>query len=1097
MKKITFMLMTAFIAVAAMAAGPLKRGMQTLDANVVTVSQVKQKTPKAKAVRNLQTPDANKMMQSAQTTMKKARKKAGIMDFLSVQWMLCSDYFEYNSEAGMLEPCTIASGGTPISFTMTGEISLVINGFTSDATEAIAASFSVVTDPELLAAGIVAEVSIPTGQKLLDTDYGPICLYNASAQEENAPITAYFYQDGYIAFKDIWACIIGGDGSYAGYLWTDYCESMAVPVNGSMSWGEGEDATVVPVAILQNPQSPQYASIYNFAGFETAVTATMDEDKSFAIYEQPIFYYDGEYGYFYVSGVENYYIQTLKGTGTENALTFGGDWMFYSPTKLAIYQIYSPATITLAVGEFLYPVIEEVAAVPADPEILAVNNYDASKGYGYITFSIPTVDTEEKDLKKSNLYYQLYSDIGGEIQPITFTPGIYEKLTEEMSIIPYGFTDDYDFADYGSYKAIFLNYNFNAMYDRIGVKSIYIAGGETNESEIVWEEIEKPEPVILGGTFNFNEMDVPTSSSVTADGDITTPTSLSAGNVILTISPKEEGATTENRFWSTTKGPQLRVYSGTLTFSVPAGNAITEIKFNYGKYNAGNTATPGALTDDSENRVATWLPADGEAPTQTVVIGIAGNTQINSIEVAVEEAEISYDLVTLPEGVEPEVWTIEGTFADGYSSVDEQRATEVAFDGTDIYVKGISYFFPTAWMKGSIDAETGLATFPSGQFVGEDEYGLEFMIGSDDGQTICDIVFEYDAEAKTLTQVTGYIIENADTYTEISYYGYWYDMYIYAGEPVKEEPVSAPEDLQTETYLFSALALTEGEEGMEDYTYQTQVGFDGQDVYFKGFSEDTKDYWAKGTLSEDGKTVTIPANQYLGKLEFWGYEFKYYLTSVDEAGNFVDIVLNYDAAAQTFATNQPIILNDNKKTLYPYQTFTNVVITKMVEFAATPADPEITDFKPTGSYPLIKYNIPTTDVNGKDLFSTKLFYVVWIEKDGVEQQLTLTTDLYTKLSAEMTEIPYTFSDNWDIYNDVLYLNQGEEEIATWKKIGIQSIYYGGGECNKSNIVWKENATGITSIKDAEKDAVIYNLAGQRVQKAQNGLYIINGKKILR
>ena len=50
MKKFTFMLLAAFIAVTAMAAGPQKRE-KTLNANAVVTSSVKQVTPKTKAVK--------------------------------------------------------------------------------------------------------------------------------------------------------------------------------------------------------------------------------------------------------------------------------------------------------------------------------------------------------------------------------------------------------------------------------------------------------------------------------------------------------------------------------------------------------------------------------------------------------------------------------------------------------------------------------------------------------------------------------------------------------------------------------------------------------------------------------------------------------------------------------------------------------------------------------------------------------------------------------------------------------------------------------------------------------------------------------------
>ena len=79
------------------------------------------------------------------------------------------------------------------------------------------------------------------------------------------------------------------------------------------------------------------------------------------------------------------------------------------------------------------------------------------------------------------------------------------------------------------------------------------------------------------------------------------------------------------------------------------------------------------------------------------------------------------------------------------SYTDQKYATQVAFDGDDIYI--LAYWFPDAWLKGTIDAETGITTFPAGQFAGRDNAGLEFMHGFD-GEGICDIQFAYDAEAK-------------------------------------------------------------------------------------------------------------------------------------------------------------------------------------------------------------------------------------------------------------------------------------------------------------------------------------------------------------
>lgn len=75
-------------------------------------------------------------------------------------------------------------------------------------------------------------------------------------------------------------------------------------------------------------------------------------------------------------------------------------------------------------------------------------------------------------------------------------------------------------------------------------------------------------------------------------------------------------------------------------------------------------------------------------------------------------------------------------------------------------------------------------------------------------------------------------------------------------------------------------------------------------------------------------------------------------------------------------------------------------------------------------------------------------------------------------------------------------------IKSWKRIGLQTIYYGGNERNVSNIVWAENpaydgAKGIASMTNDEshKTGDISDLQGRRVDTPTHGLYIVNGKKV--
>ena len=124
-------------------------------------------------------------------------------------------------------------------------------------------------------------------------------------------------------------------------------------------------------------------------------------------------------------------------------------------------------------------------------------------------------------------------------------------------------------------------------------------------------------------TFDFNAMDVPTSSNSSSDGDITEEKTILENGVSLSVSPTTTN--TPNRFWNTNNGPQLRIYGGTLTIAVPEGSSdITKIVINNGKWNDGNSADSGSFDG------YTWT---GSA--QKVVVTIAGNTQINNVQVKV------------------------------------------------------------------------------------------------------------------------------------------------------------------------------------------------------------------------------------------------------------------------------------------------------------------------------------------------------------------------------------------------------------------------------------------------------------------------------
>lgn len=138
---------------------------------------------------------------------------------------------------------------------------------------------------------------------------------------------------------------------------------------------------------------------------------------------------------------------------------------------------------------------------------------------------------------------------------------------------------------------------------------------------------------------DFNAMDLPLSYSANANegieastaGDIEQTWTTSVGNVTIEVSPKdEEVSNTNNRFWKTNNGPQLRCYSGTITLR--ATQAMKAITFEANGSYFNMTPSVGTLTGK------VWA---GEAT--EVVFTVSKNTQLNKITVSFDGGSVVPD----------------------------------------------------------------------------------------------------------------------------------------------------------------------------------------------------------------------------------------------------------------------------------------------------------------------------------------------------------------------------------------------------------------------------------------------------------------------
>jgi hypothetical protein len=153
----------------------------------------------------------------------------------------------------------------------------------------------------------------------------------------------------------------------------------------------------------------------------------------------------------------------------------------------------------------------------------------------------------------------------------------------------------------------------------------------------------------------------------------------------------------------------------------------------------------------------------------------------------------------------------------------------------------------------------------------------------------------------------------------------------------------------------------------------------------------------------------------------------------------------------------------------------------------------VTDFVGTGSDRYVAISVPAVDKDSTILFTNKLGYMLFVEKEeGKVESLTLTKDLYG--FDDLAEIPYDFTDNSYVLRKRVALLQADDELQSWKKIGIQSVYRGGDVENKTEINWYALekywvVTGIQVVNPEVHSVEYFDLQGRMAGSSSRGLLI--------
>ena len=136
-----------------------------------------------------------------------------------------------------------------------------------------------------------------------------------------------------------------------------------------------------------------------------------------------------------------------------------------------------------------FSVIEENSAIPANPSDLEWITYEWDD-QSVFAFEVPLKDVDGNNLVENWLCYRIYTDTEENgVEVFSMTPEDYPdmNLNAPLDLFPYNyFGFDITFTYNRHYVTMRTDW---AQYKRVGVQSIYDAGGEENCSEIVWIDL--------------------------------------------------------------------------------------------------------------------------------------------------------------------------------------------------------------------------------------------------------------------------------------------------------------------------------------------------------------------------------------------------------------------------------------------------------------------------------------------------------------------------------------------------------------------------------------------------------------------------------
>ncbi len=408
-----------------------------------------------------------------------------------------------------------------------------------------------------------------------------------------------------------------------------------------------------------------------------------------------------------------------------------------------------------------------------------------------------------------------------------------------------------------------------------------------------------------------------------------------------------------------------------------------------------------------------------------------------------------------------------------FSTYQDGGAMQMVFadDGKTVYLKDpISQAAAGTWVRAELSDDGKTLTMPLNQhIIFYDDYGYGLItawvdVAIDDNGNIVATANPEIKEATFTIGDDGTISLNGssgDVNTfecsglgliyddDLSWAAYadWESVYT----PFDATPVELPEGAVLEDFSMSYVDSNGNPGGKMVKAAQVD-----NDIYVQGVTSLVPEGVIKGTLSDN--KVTFPSDQYMGI----GNSLFLSMVSIDDNFNVLDnLVFEYDAATRTMTTGGilAIVAGESVQELY-----TQPVIAPYIDHAATPANPEVIDFVDQGElggYNYGSFNVPTVDTEGNFINPNDLYYRIYFDDDEL---FTFGPDEYPQVEEFMTDVPYNYTDGYDfgVGGATVYFYE-----TGFQRVGIQSVFRGGGEEHVSDIVYMELTDGSAPEGSAE------------------------------